>query len=115
MLSGIGNPLQLEQDMRRYAQHVTPMAFADHHYFSTEDLTLIQQTYDSLPAPKIIITTEKDASRLRHLPEIPPSLREHMYVLPIQVEFMRNESKTFNQKIKDYVRQNPRNSKLAQG
>lgn len=115
LLSGIGNPLQLEQDMRRYALHVTPMAFADHHYFSTEDLTLIQQTYDSLPAPKIIITTEKDASRLRHLPEIPPSLREHMYVLPIQVEFMRNESKTFNQKIKDYVRQNPRNSKLAQG
>lgn len=115
LLSGIGNPLQMEQDMRRYVQHVTPMAFADHHYFSAEDLSHIEQTYSSLPTPKIIITTEKDASRLRHMPDIPPSLRENIYVLPIQVEFMRNESKTFNLKIKDYVRQNPRNSKLAQG
>lgn len=115
LLSGIGNPLQLEQDMRRYIQHITPMAFTDHHYFSTEDLTRIEQTYNSMPAPKIIITTEKDASRLRHIPSMSPSLRENIYVLPIQVEFMRNESKTFNLKIKDYVRQNPRNSKLAQG
>ncbi|MGN0234260.1 MAG: tetraacyldisaccharide 4'-kinase [Bacteroidaceae bacterium] len=115
LLSGIGNPLQMEQDMHRYAQHITPLAFSDHHYFSTEDLTLIKQTYGSMSEPKIIITTEKDASRLRHIPHIPPSLRENIYVLPIHVEFMRNESKTFNLKIKDYVRHHSRNSKLAQG
>ncbi len=115
LLSGIGNPMQMEQDMRRYAQHVTPLAFADHHYFSKQDLALVEHTLASLPTPRLIITTEKDASRLRHMPSLPAALRENTYVLPIQVEIMRNESKTFNQKIKDYVRQNPRNSQLAQG
>ena len=115
LLSGIGNPLQMEQDMRRYTRHITPLAFPDHHYFSPQDLQLVQNTFDRMPEPKAIITTEKDASRLRHTPHLPTDLRENIYVLPIEVEIMRNESKTFNQKIKDYVRQNPRNSSLAQG
>ena len=115
LLSGIGNPLQMEQDMRRYTRHITPLAFPDHHYFSPQDLQLVQNTFDRMPEPKAIITTEKDASRLRHTPHLPADLRENIYVLPIEVEIMRNESKTFNQKIKDYVRQNPRNSSLAQG
>ena len=115
LLSGIGNPLQMEQDMRRYTRHITPLAFPDHHYFSPQDLQLVQNTFARMPEPKAIITTEKDASRLRHTPHLPADLRENIYVLPIEVEIMRNESKTFNQKIKDYVRQNPRNSSLAQG
>ncbi len=115
LLSGIGNPLQMEQDMRRYAPHVTPMAFADHHNFSQEDLALIEDALGHLPAPRAIITTEKDASRLRHMSGLPDAVRESTYVLPIEVEFMRNESKMFNQKIRDYVRQNPRDCQLAQG
>lgn len=115
LLSGIGNPLQLEQDMRRYAQHVTPMPFADHHYFNAHDLMLVRQAFEQLPAPRIIITTEKDASRLSHTNGLEASLKENIYVLPIEVEFMRNKSNTFNQKVKDYVRQNPRNGNLAQG
>ena len=115
LITGIGNPLQMEQDMRRYTQHVTPLTFADHHYFSKQDIALVQETFAQLPQPRIIVTTEKDASRLRLLPWLGDDLCSNTYVLPIEVEFMRNENKAFNQKIKDYVRQNPRNSQLAQG
>ena len=115
LLSGIGNPRQLEQDMRRYSRHITPLAFADHHYFNDQDLALVGRTFESLPTPRVIITTEKDAGRLRNLPSLPDTLRENTYVLPTEVEIMRNENKAFSQKIKDYVHKNSRDRQLAQG
>lgn len=114
LVSGIGNPLQLEQDMRRYAQHVTPMPFADHHYFTAQDLALVKRAIEQMPTPHIIVTTEKDASRLRHQEGLDDALWGLIYVLPIEVTFLRDENNTFNQKVIDYVRQNPRNSRLAQ-
>lgn len=115
LLMGIGNPLQMEQDIRRYAQHVTSMPFADHHYYSSQDLSLIKDKFEQMPAPRIIVTTEKDASRLQNHKNLNPEISKSIYVLPIEVQFMRDEGKTFNQKIKDYVRENSRNSNLAQG
>ncbi len=34
LVTGIGNPQQMEQDMRKFAQYVTPLSYPDHHYYT---------------------------------------------------------------------------------
>ena len=113
LLSGIGNPQQLEQDVRRFAQHVTTLTFPDHHNYSQKDAGLVQRTLASLPKPRIIVTTEKDAARLLALRRVDEEVRQCTYVLPIEVDIMRDEKDKFDKMILDYVRENKRNCGLA--
>lgn len=114
LLTGIGNPLQMEQDARRFVQHIVPLTFPDHHYYTKHDVEAIQQALLALPKPHIIITTEKDAARLLHLRELfSEEVKKSMYVLPIEVGIMRNEKEKFDTTIIDYVRENKRNSSMA--
>lgn len=105
LLTGIGNPQHMEQDMRRFVQHITPLTFPDHHYYTEHDIAAIEQAFKALPAPRIIVTTEKDATRLRHLRGLTPEVKDSIYVLPIEVSIMRGETEKLNQTIFDYVRQ----------
>lgn len=113
LLTGIGNPLQMEQDMRRFVQHITPLSFPDHHYYTKRDADAIHQALLALPKPHIIITTEKDAARLMHLQGLSQEVKQGTYVLPIEICIMRDEKDKFNKTIVDYVRENKRNSSMA--
>ena len=115
LLAGIGNPQQMEQDVRRFAQHVTTLTFPDHHYYSRSDADLIRRTLESLPKPHIVVTTEKDAARLQQLKWLDKEVQQLVYVLPIEVDFMRDERNKFDKTILDYVCENKRNSGVAQG
>jgi len=113
LLTGIGNPLQMEQDVRRFVQHIKPLTFSDHHYYTKTDAETIQQALLALPKPHIIITTEKDAARLLQLQGLDDEVRQNTYVLPIEVSIMREEKNKFDKTITDYVRENKRNSSMA--
>lgn len=113
LLTGIGNPRQMEQDVRRFAQHLTPLSFPDHHYYTQRDAETIRQALLALPKPHLIITTEKDAARLRHLQEVCDELRQNTYVLPIEVSIMRDEKNKLDKTIIDYVQENTIDSRLA--
>lgn len=114
LLTGIGNPLQMEQDVRRFVQHITPLTFPDHHYYTRHDAETIRQALLALPKPHIIVTTEKDAARLLHLQDIlQEEVRQCTYVLPIEIGIMRNEKDKFDKTILDYVQENTSNSGVA--
>lgn len=115
LLSGIGSPLQMEQDLRHYAQHITPLSYPDHHYYSAQDAERICQELKTLSSPNIIITTEKDATRLRDLTGLDEKTRNSIYVLPIEVDIMKEEKDNFNFNIQKYVQSNTRNSSLDKG
>ncbi len=115
LLTGIGNPKQMEQDLRRYTQHITPLTYPDHHFFSRKDAETLTQAFRQLPEPRLIITTEKDATRLRCLNHLAEDVRDSLYYLPIEVEIMRHETNTLNTYITDYVHENIRNIPLAKG
>ncbi|MBO7120560.1 MAG: tetraacyldisaccharide 4'-kinase [Bacteroidaceae bacterium] len=110
LLTGIGNPRQMEQDVRKFVQHLSSLAFPDHHYYSRRDADAINTALQELPKPHIIITTEKDAARLQHLDGLTDEVKEHTFVLPIEISIMRNEKDKFDKTINDYVRENKRNS-----
>lgn len=114
LLTGIASPEQMIMDLKAYTRNITPLTFGDHHYYSESDLQTVQRTFAKMPEKKIIITTEKDFSRLKGL-KLNDEIKKHLYVLPIEVEIMQGKENTFNENIIEYVRENSRNSILAQG
>ena len=91
------------------------LIFADHHLFKKKDIQLINKTFAAMPSPRIIITTEKDATRLHNVGGLSDEVKKNIYVLPVRISFMQDQENTFNQQIRDYVRKNSRNSILAKG
>ena len=115
LVSGIASPKQIIVDMKQHVASMTPLTFADHHQFSEKDAERINESFANLKGNKIIITTEKDATRLEDINGIDDEVKSHIYVLPIKVRFMLDQENVFNDKIIDYVRKNSRNSILAKG
>jgi tetraacyldisaccharide 4'-kinase len=78
------------------------LRFRDHHIFNSTDLKKIKDEFLNLKSTKkIILTTEKDATRLlkfenelKHLP---------VFVLPITHRFLFDQEKEFERIILDYV------------
>ena len=115
LLTGIASPQQMTVDLQNYGSQIVPLSFPDHHAFTGKDIERINSTFDSLPQPRIIITTEKDRSRLLGVDGLSDNVKNNIYALPIEVKFMLDGEKRFNHKIISYVRKNSRNSILAKG
>ena len=113
LLTGIASPEQLVHDLSPFTSHLSPLTFADHHQFGRKDVQLINDTFAALPSPKLIITTEKDATRLNLVEGLSDEVKKNIYILPVHIIFMQDQQDTFNQQIRDYVRKNSRNSILA--
>jgi tetraacyldisaccharide 4'-kinase len=106
LFTGIGNPSPLVTYLREYASEVVHIPFADHHQYSIQDIGEIRSVLDKIEGGnKIVITTEKDAMRLRcgDLQDLANTLP--LYVLPIEVDF-KEKTQEFNETIINYVRTN---------
>ncbi len=113
LLTGIASPKQLMVDLQAYTKRISPLTFRDHHQFTARDIRRINQTFAQMEGPKMIITTEKDATRLMGMTGMSDEVRHNIFMLPVKVEFMLGQENEFNHKIIDYVRKNSRNSILA--
>ncbi len=114
LLTGIALPEQMILDLERYTHNLVPLTFADHHYFDTRDTAAINTAYHTMPGPlKLIITTEKDAVRLRQAKGLSDEVKQAIYVLPVEVDFLLNTKEKFNEKILEYVHTHSRNSRMA--
>ena len=113
LLTGIASPKQMEHDLKPMTKDITNLSFGDHHSFKGKDIDRINDTFESMPEPRIIITTEIDAVRLRETDGLYEKVKSNMYELPIKVSFMLDQQDNFNEKIISYVRKNSRNSILA--
>lgn len=106
LFTGIADPTPLVDHARRIFNNVDHMAFPDHHPFSKADLAALAGRYATFaPGPKMLITTEKDAMRLRSVIKGSP-----LEKLPIGVIGMRatmlNEPERFASLIRDHVATN---------
>ena len=114
IVAGIANPKPFYRKIRRYAKKAEKMLYADHYQFNEKDIAEIEEKANSLgKREKIIITTEKDAARLKSFDNLNKSFKEMLYYLPIEVTFVNEHDKEiFNNKITEHVRENSRNSRL---
>jgi tetraacyldisaccharide 4'-kinase len=112
LVTGIANPSGIIEYLRRHTDKLEIVIFPDHHEFSEKDIQKIQQTFDNIAnQSKIIVTTEKDAMRLRN-PGIDEAVQKlPFFFLPIEVQIHQEEEK-FNKIIIDYVRKNQPHSRI---
>ena len=113
VLSGIASPEQIMHDLAPHCSDLVPLTFSDHHRFRAKDVRLINDTFDKLPQPRCIVTTEKDAARLTAVEGLSDDVRSHIFALPLTIRFMQEQQDHFNNHIIDYVHKNSRNSILA--
>lgn len=114
LLTGIASPKQMIQDLKPYTTHLTPLTYSDHHQFKSKDIQHINNTFEQLPKPRLLITTEKDAARLYDVEGLSDEVKNNMYILPVTISFMLDQGEMFNKYIISYVRKNSRNSILDQ-
>ena len=115
LLTGIGSPEQMEHDLTPLTGSLTPLTFSDHHQFKKKDVQRINEAFAAMDAPKCIVTTEKDATRLLTVKGLSDEVRQSIHMLPVRITFKQDQTDIFNQQIIGYVRKNSRNSILAKG
>ena len=92
LVTGIASPAPLVEEVKSYTSSVSLLEFGDHHDFGEKDLLLIEKQFNQLKGNKrLIITTEKDATRLKNHPNLNETLKPYIYVLPIEIEFLQNQ------------------------
>ncbi len=115
LLTGIASPEQMRMDLERRGMNVIPLPFGDHHYFSEKDAARINDTYAQMEPPKLIVTTEKDVTRLKDLQGLGEEVKKALYALPVEIEILQNRQQSFNENIISYVSNHSRNSLMAEG
>lgn len=107
-LTGIANPQPMQQYIARHHAPQADLRYPDHHHFTAGDLRTIAERFGSLKGKKnYIVTTEKDAARLRTAP-LDDSVKRALYYLPIHVRFMRHAGTSFDEKISGTIYKNRR-------
>lgn len=102
MISGIANPRPLKQYIASNSAACYDILFNDHHIYTIDDLKEIRRRFENIAADKkILITTEKDAVRLKKFHQ---SLIDYpLYVLPIQTGFLFDGEKAFTGLISNFI------------
>lgn len=104
-VTGIAHPEPMLEHVGR-ACAVTSLRYGDHHRFTQSDIKRIRKAFEQLKGErKVVLTTEKDAARLRELGgEVLAGLP--IYCLPMTVRMHQNEAYSFDETIRGLVREN---------
>lgn len=103
MVSGIAKPESMLTHLRNTSEEVHLLRYPDHHFFSDANLEEIKQTFQNWEKKnKIIVTTEKDATRLLIHKEQLLKWNIRIAILPIQIEFVDKQVE-FDHSIREYI------------
>jgi tetraacyldisaccharide 4'-kinase len=97
LITGIARTDYLLDYLNRTVAKVTLMAFEDHRLFTNYDVAQFKTLTDQMSSRrKIILTTEKDATRLALHHDYLAANSMEVYVLPIQVQFLFEGNAAFD-------------------
>lgn len=110
LLTGIANPQPLVSHLEQYSKKIYHFDYPDHYSFKSKDIEKLVKEFNQNPsADKLIITTEKDAQRLRSNTLKELLLNLPVFYLPVKIALREEDKATFDQKILDYVSGTTRN------
>ncbi|MCD4769022.1 MAG: tetraacyldisaccharide 4'-kinase, partial [Bacteroidales bacterium] len=115
LVTGIAFARPVKEHLNKFSSHIKHLSYNDHHWFGEKDLDLFEEVYNSMPREnRCIITTEKDAARLKEITNIAQRFDNNVFYLPIVISFLNDDTDAFNHFIVDYVRKNKPNRILSQ-
>lgn len=104
LLTGIANAQPLLHHLQKFTPDITHHNYPDHHQFSLKNISKLADEFLACESQKkVIITTEKDAQRLKEQALLPLVSQLPILVLPIGVKFFNNSGDNFDQTVKKYV------------
>lgn len=113
LVTGIATPQKLEEMLQLHSPSVKSLFFADHHEFNKRDAKKIKQEFEKIRHDGgIVVTTEKDATRIRNNPWL-KDLLPYIFYPSLEIQFLGGEEEHFLQKIINYVRINKRHRTLS--
>ena len=90
LFSGIANDTPLRRWLSGEYQIVRHFSFADHHDFTRANMASIASAARTFPTA-VIMTTEKDAQRVRDSKHLKGDMKQRMFYLPIKTRFVTEE------------------------
>ncbi|MFI3264579.1 MAG: tetraacyldisaccharide 4'-kinase [Rikenellaceae bacterium] len=110
-VSGLGNPKPFIDSLQRSYNLVDKIEYNDHHVYRMRDLKEMSEKLAKHPG-SVVVITEKDAVKLRVPSKISKELRERIYYIPIQINFLDVPLNSFLNNLEDDIRENQANRKL---
>jgi tetraacyldisaccharide 4'-kinase len=115
LLTGIASPEPLKIYLEKYFCKIIHLKYPDHHYFDDKDLKRIGEALDHMgTSHKLIITTSKDAVRLRELGNVDPDLKKNLYYIPVRVNFLNGGNMEFGETIYKYAGKDNTNNRIPE-
>jgi tetraacyldisaccharide 4'-kinase len=107
LLTGIADAQPIKDYLLGKVELSTHLEFKDHHFYTSKDVQKVLLEWAEIKSSKkLLLTTEKDAVRLRQFSEEFKDIP--ICYLPVEVKF--HEEEKFNNIVLKYVRENQTNS-----
>nr|WP_321453711.1 tetraacyldisaccharide 4'-kinase [uncultured Carboxylicivirga sp.] len=106
-LAGIARPEPFFSYLKSKFRVTKELIYPDHHAFDENDIENIKKELQSLGKDGIIISTEKDCTRLYGIDE---EIDKHLVYVPIELKILFDEEKLLELIIRNYVRDYQKNS-----
>jgi tetraacyldisaccharide 4'-kinase len=104
LVTGIANPKPLAEKIRSLGIEIIQLQYSDHREYTQKDMSDIEKKFLSIEnINKIIVTTEKDAVKLRQFKDLTSTIKEKMYYMPIHVKFLYGKKEEFDRRIVEKV------------
>ena len=106
LVTAIADATPLAEQLKENGHSITHLEYRDHHHFTKNDVKKILNNYkEDKSAKKLILTTEKDAVKLKPFEKDFENV--NIYFAPINIRIRDKEE--FDNQIEKYVRTNKRN------
>jgi len=93
LVTGIANNASLRSHLSDKYKIERRIEYRDHHRFTRGDMRKMTSAIKALPTA-CIMTTEKDAQRMRDLKKVPDKVKQRLFYVPIQAAFLSQEEET---------------------
>lgn len=102
LVTGIANPRPLKKYLEKCCQTYFLIQYGDHHIFTIDDFNEISTRFENIHAgSKIILTTEKDATRLLKFSQKINGIP--FYVIPVEHRFLFGQEEEFTIRIVKFI------------
>ena len=104
LFTGIAKDMPLRAYLSDSYKEVKRFSFPDHHKYSTADIQKVAAAVKEFPTA-CVATTEKDAQRIVDTKKVPETLRQRLFQVPINIQFLSpQEKEIFETMLEDRLR-----------
>lgn len=102
LVTGIARVDYLVAHLSQRVKSVTALSFEDHRIFTNYDVAHVKTLFDQMQGrKKVILTTEKDATRLELHKDYIVDNQLDIFAIPVEVKFLFDEQAAFDEAIKN--------------